>query len=62
MLVAAHKDDLAAARRCGLRTAFVRRPLEHGLASQADASADPRADFNAEDFVDLARQVGGQAR
>jgi len=62
MLVAAHKDDLAAARRCGLRTAFVQRPLEHGLASQADTGADPRADFNAEDFVDLARQLEGQAR
>ena len=62
MLVAAHKDDLAAARRCGLRTAFVRRPREHGLASEADTSADLRANFNAEDFVDLARQLEGQAR
>jgi len=62
MLVAAHKDDLAAARRCSLRTAFVRRPLEHGLGSEADTSADPRADFNADDFVDLARQLEGQAR
>jgi 2-haloacid dehalogenase len=62
MLVAAHKDDLAAARRCGLRTAFVRRPLEHGRASEADASPDPRADFNADDFVDLARQLERQAR
>jgi 2-haloacid dehalogenase len=62
MLVAAHKDDLAAARRCSLRTAFVRRPLEHGLVSEADTSADPRADFNADDFVDLARQLEGQAR
>ena len=29
-LVAAHNDDLSAARRCGLRTAFVPRPTEHG--------------------------------
>jgi 2-haloacid dehalogenase len=62
MLVAAHKDDLAAARRCGLRTAFVRRPLEHGRASEADSSPDPRADFNADDFVDLARQLERWAR
>jgi 2-haloacid dehalogenase len=62
MLVAAHKDDLAAARRCGLRTAFVRRPLEHGRASEADIGADPRADFNANDFVHLARQLEHQAR
>jgi 2-haloacid dehalogenase len=62
MLVAAHKDDLAAARRCGLRTAYVHRPLEHGSATQSDASPDRRSDFNATDFVDLARQLERQAR
>lgn len=30
MLVAAHNDDLAAARDCGFDTAFVCRPTEHG--------------------------------
>ena len=30
MMVAAHKDDLRAAKRCGLRTAFVRRPMKCG--------------------------------
>src|SRR5471032_1903367 len=29
-LVAAHNGDLAAARKCGLRCAFVPRPAEHG--------------------------------
>jgi 2-haloacid dehalogenase len=29
MLVAAHEDDLDAAAACGLRTAYVHRPLEH---------------------------------
>ena len=29
-LVAAHNSDLAAARRCGLRAAFIPRPTEHG--------------------------------
>jgi 2-haloacid dehalogenase len=58
MLVAAHKDDLAAARRCGLKTAFVRRPLERGRASQPDLAADPRCTINADDFLDLARQLG----
>jgi 2-haloacid dehalogenase len=62
MLVAAHKDDLAAARRCGLQTAYVRRPLEHGRASKADVSADRQSEFNADDFVDLARQLDRQAR
>ena len=30
MMVAAHSDDLAAARACGLLTGFVARPNEHG--------------------------------
>src|SRR5688572_29473090 len=30
MMVAAHKSDLHAAKACGLATAFVRRPHEHG--------------------------------
>jgi len=57
MLVAAHKYDLAAARKCGLKTAFVRRALEHGPQSQADLADDPRCTFNADDFIDLARQM-----
>jgi 2-haloacid dehalogenase len=62
MLVAAHKDDLAAARRCGFQTAYVCRPLEHGRVSEADVSADRHSEFNADDFVDLARQLVRQAR
>ena len=58
MLVAAHKDDLAAARRCGFQTAFVQRPLEHGKEATADVSSDRRCTVNAADFVDLARQLG----
>ncbi len=57
MLVAAHKDDLAAARRCGLQTAFVRRPMEHGRPEEEDLADDPHSAFNAGDFVDLARQL-----
>jgi 2-haloacid dehalogenase len=56
MMVAAHKDDLDAAARTGLRTAFVRRPLEFG--TKQDVAPESRFDFNARDFVDLARQVG----
>ena len=58
MLVAAHKDDLAAARACGFRTAFVRRPLEYGPQSCPDLTDDRRCSFNADDFLDLARQLG----
>jgi 2-haloacid dehalogenase len=35
MMVAAHLDDLAAARRCGLRTAYLRRPREWGPTGHA---------------------------
>ena len=58
MLVAAHKDDLAAARQCGLETAFVRRPLEFGPEKAPDLAADRRFSLTASDFLDLARQLG----
>ena len=57
MMVAAHKDDLQAAKRCGLRTAFVRRPMERGTGVKADLSPDRSFDFNADDFNDLASQL-----
>lgn len=58
MLVAAHHDDLAAAAACGLRTAYVERPLEFGAARPKDVSRDPANDLHARDFLDLARQLG----
>jgi len=58
LMVAAHKDDLQAAKRCGLRTAFVRRPMERGPGTRADLSSDRSFDFNADDFNDLASQLG----
>ncbi len=58
MLVAAHKDDLAAARRCGFQTAFVKRPLEFGKKAPRDVEPDPKSTFNAGDFIDLATQLG----
>jgi 2-haloacid dehalogenase len=57
MLVAAHKDDLRAARACGLKTAFVTRPLEQGPRATPDLSRDPAFDVHARDFNDLARQL-----
>jgi 2-haloacid dehalogenase len=58
MLVAAHKDDLRAAKRCGLRTAFVRRPKEKGPAVIPDLASDRAFDYNSDDFLDLAGQLG----
>lgn len=58
MLVAAHKDDLRAAKRCGLRTAFVRRPKEKGPQVKPDLTADRAFDYNSDDFLDLAEQLG----
>ncbi|MDE3109600.1 MAG: haloacid dehalogenase type II [Acidobacteriota bacterium] len=68
MMVAAHPSDLKAARECGLKTAFVRRPLEHGaqpagtasVSAAPGAASDPSApawDVTAADFIDLAAQL-----
>ncbi|HTP49174.1 MAG TPA: haloacid dehalogenase type II [Anaeromyxobacteraceae bacterium] len=58
MMVAAHKEDLAAARGAGLRTAFVRRPLEHGPGAKPDLAADPRFDVCCDDLLELADRLG----
>ena len=58
MLVAAHHDDLAAARACGLRTAYVERPLEFGAARVKDVSPQPGNDWHAGDFAHLAELLG----
>ena len=57
MMVAAHKDDLRAAQACGLATAFVRRPREKGPKVKVDVSPEPSFDYNARDFVDLAKRI-----
>ena len=57
MMVAAHKDDLRAARACGLATAFVRRPREKGPKAKLDLAPEPDFDVNAKDFDDLARKM-----
>jgi 2-haloacid dehalogenase len=57
-LVAAHNDDLAAARRCGLRTAFVARPAEHGPGQTTDLGPDEDWDAVAGDLEELAHRLG----
>ena len=61
MMVAAHKGDLLAARKAGLKTAFVERPLEKGPGGGADTGKEDWMDVYAKDFVDLARQLGAAA-
>lgn len=58
MMVAAHLGDLRAAKKEGLRTAFITRPLEYGPNGKPDLKADSSADVTATDFNDLARQLG----
>ena len=57
MMVAAHQDDLAAARDCGLLTAYIERPLEFGAARPKDVSPAAENTLHARDFIDLARQL-----
>jgi 2-haloacid dehalogenase len=58
MMVAAHPDDLRAALKNGLRTAYVPRPLEFGPGRKTDPP-DPSFDLVASDFIELDRKLGG---
>ena len=56
MMVAAHANDLSAAVACGLRTAYIARPLEHG---PGKAAKPPQAaDVVSESAEDLASKLG----
>ena len=58
MMVAAHNDDLRAAGSLGFRTAFVRRPDEHGPGQASDLRAEEDFDVVADDFIGLAAALG----
>ena len=58
MMVAAHNDDLRAAGSLGFRTAFVRRPDEHGPGQSRDLRAEDDFDVVADDFIGLAEALG----
>lgn len=58
LMVAAHNGDLMAAARCGLGTAFVRRAAEYGPAQDFDMEPENEYDYVADDFLDLASQLG----
>ncbi|QWD69703.1 haloacid dehalogenase type II [Polynucleobacter sp. UB-Siik-W21] len=58
MLVAAHKDDLKAANKLGLQTAFIERPREFGPTHQRDdLYKEEWVDYHASDFNALADQL-----
>jgi 2-haloacid dehalogenase len=58
MMVAAHHSDLIAAKACGFRTAYVHRPREFGPHPKNDLPENPGVDLVAQDFLDLAEQLG----
>ena len=58
MLVAAHQDDLDAARACGLQTAYIERPLEFGAGQVKDVSPHAANTWHARDLLDLADRLG----
>jgi 2-haloacid dehalogenase len=58
MMAAAHNGDLAAARKCGLMTAFFPRPTEYGPHQKRDFAADQDWDVVASDIEDLAAKLG----
>jgi 2-haloacid dehalogenase len=57
MMVAAHPWDLQGARDAGLRTGFVRRPLEYGVGSPEPAN--PGAEEAVADLHELAGRLAG---
>ncbi|WP_433557445.1 haloacid dehalogenase type II [Pseudonocardia xinjiangensis] len=59
LMVAAHVDDLAAARSRGLRTAYVHRPLERGPEAPPPPATDPDADLTVGSLTELADRLGG---
>ncbi|WP_046861538.1 haloacid dehalogenase type II [Microvirga massiliensis] len=56
LMVACHSSDLAAAAACGLSTAHVARPDEHGP-GRGEIKPEAPVDFIAADLSDLARQL-----
>lgn len=58
MLAAAHHDDLAAARACGLKTGYIERPAEFGAAQLKDVSPVAGNTLHVRDINALADRLG----
>ncbi len=59
LMVACHPADLDAAAACGLKTAYVHRPLENGAGREGPRPAAGRFDVDAESLVHLAEALNG---
>lgn len=57
LMVACHNFDLNAARACGFKTAFVRRPDEWGPEGPPDPVAHPDCDIVVDEFTELAQAL-----
>jgi len=58
LMVATHPSDLRSAAEAGLKTAYVHRALERGAQNPKVPPARDEFDLFADDFLDLARQLG----
>jgi 2-haloacid dehalogenase len=58
MMVACHNFDLNAARECGYKSAFVRRPAEWGPGGPPDPAPNPAHDLIVDTFDELAARLG----
>ena len=57
LMVAAHNDDLQAAKKEGMKTAFVLRPKEHGDKQSTDLKPSQDWDFIVDNFHELADKL-----
>jgi 2-haloacid dehalogenase len=58
MMVAAHNGDLEAAKAVGFKTAFIRRPGEHGPGQTTDLEPTGAWDFTGDSMIALADALG----
>jgi 2-haloacid dehalogenase len=57
LMVACHNFDLNAARSCGFKTAFIRRPAEWGPEAPPDPIPHNDNDIVVNDFFELAERL-----
>lgn len=58
VMVAAHNDDLQAARALGFKTAYINRPYEYGAAQTKDFDAESDWEIVGESMTDVADALG----